>query len=62
MPKKNVEIVREAFDAFNAFMRGESSEEALAALTDPEFEYDWPAERGCLDQIISGASRRSSRP
>jgi ketosteroid isomerase-like protein len=45
MPKKNVEIVREAFDAFNAFMRGEHSEEALGALADPEFEYDWPAER-----------------
>lgn len=46
MPKENVEIVRNAFDAFNAFMRGERSEEALAALADPEFEYDWPAERG----------------
>ncbi|MGA6948249.1 MAG: nuclear transport factor 2 family protein [Solirubrobacterales bacterium] len=45
MPKENVEIVRNAFDAFNAFMRGEGAEKALAALADPEFEYDWPAER-----------------
>ena len=45
MPKENVEIVRNAYDAFNAFMRGERSEEALAALVDPEFEYHWPGER-----------------
>jgi ketosteroid isomerase-like protein len=45
MPQKNVEIVRGAFDTFNAFMRGERAEDALAALADPEFEYAWPAER-----------------
>jgi ketosteroid isomerase-like protein len=45
MSQQNVEVVRNAFDAFNAFMRGEHSENALAALADPEFEYDWPAER-----------------
>ncbi|MGA6946484.1 MAG: nuclear transport factor 2 family protein [Solirubrobacterales bacterium] len=45
MSEENVEIVRQGFDAFNAFMRGESAEKALAALVDPEFEYDWPAER-----------------
>jgi ketosteroid isomerase-like protein len=45
MSEENIEIVRQGFDAFNAFMRGEPSEEALAALVDPEFEYDWPAER-----------------
>jgi ketosteroid isomerase-like protein len=44
MSQENVEIVRQGFDAFNAFMRGESAEKALAALADPEFEYDWPAE------------------
>ncbi|MGC1812659.1 MAG: nuclear transport factor 2 family protein [Solirubrobacterales bacterium] len=37
--------MRQGFYAFNAFMRGESAEKALAALVDPEFEYDWPAER-----------------
>jgi ketosteroid isomerase-like protein len=45
MSEENVEVVRQSFDAFNAFMRGEQSEEALAAVVDPEFEYDWPAER-----------------
>jgi ketosteroid isomerase-like protein len=45
MSQENVEVVRQGFDAFNAFMRGERSEEAVAALVDPEFEYDWPAER-----------------
>ena len=45
MSQANVEVVRKGFDAFNAFMRGEQSEKALAALADPEFEYDWPAER-----------------
>ena len=45
MSEENVEIVRNAFNAFNAFMRNEHAEEALAALADPEFEYDWPAER-----------------
>jgi hypothetical protein len=45
MSLENVEVVRNAFDAFNAFMRGEHSENALAGLAAPEFEYDWPAER-----------------
>jgi ketosteroid isomerase-like protein len=45
MSQENVEVVRRGFDAFNAFMRGEGAEKALAALVDPEFEYDWPAER-----------------
>ena len=45
MSQANVEVVRKGFDAFNAFMRGEGAEKALAALADPEFEYDWPAER-----------------
>jgi ketosteroid isomerase-like protein len=45
MSEENVEIVRHGFDAFNAFMRGEGAEKALAAFVDPEFEYDWPAER-----------------
>ena len=45
MSQENVEIVRQGFEAFNAFMRGEGAEKALAALVDPEFEYDWPDER-----------------
>ncbi|MGA8927582.1 MAG: nuclear transport factor 2 family protein [Solirubrobacterales bacterium] len=45
MSQANVEVVRNGFDAFDAFMRGEQSEEALGGLADPEFEYDWPAER-----------------
>jgi ketosteroid isomerase-like protein len=45
MSQESVEVVRDAFDTFNAFIRGERSEKALAALADPEFEYDWPAER-----------------
>jgi hypothetical protein len=45
MSEENVEVVRQSFDAFNAYMRGEQSEEALAAVVEPEFEYDWPAER-----------------
>src|SRR5215207_4517907 len=45
MSQENVEVMREAFGAFNAFTQGEASEEALAALADPEFEYDWPAEQ-----------------
>ena len=57
MPKENVEIVRNAFDAFNAFMRGEGAEKAVAALADPEFEYDWPAERDFLSQTTIGVSR-----
>ncbi len=46
MSQENVEIVRNGYDAFNAFMRGEGAEKALAAFADPEFEYDWPAEQG----------------
>ena len=45
MSEENVEVVRQGFDAFNALMRGEGAEKALAAFVDPEFEYDWPAER-----------------
>jgi ketosteroid isomerase-like protein len=43
MSQENVEVVREAFEVFNGFAQGEASEEAIAALADPEFEYDWPA-------------------
>ena len=38
MSAENVEVVRNGLDAFNAFMRGEGAEKALAALADPEFK------------------------
>jgi ketosteroid isomerase-like protein len=45
MSQENIEVVRQASEAFNALMRGEGAENALAAFVDPDFEYDWPAER-----------------
>jgi ketosteroid isomerase-like protein len=47
MSKENVETVREAFDGFNAFMRGELTSEAAAeyALLDPQVELDWHDQR-----------------
>jgi ketosteroid isomerase-like protein len=45
MSQENVEIVRKAFDDFNAFMRGELSSEAYADLLDPQIEVDFYEER-----------------
>ena len=45
MSQKNVQIVREAFDDFNAFMRGELSSEAFADLLDPQIEVHFYEER-----------------
>jgi ketosteroid isomerase-like protein len=39
MTRENVEIVREAFDVINAYMREEASAGALAGLFDPQL--DW---------------------
>jgi hypothetical protein len=39
MSEKNVEFVRKAIEAFNAFMRGEVSREAILDLGDPQFEF-----------------------
>jgi ketosteroid isomerase-like protein len=41
MSQENVEIVRKLVDGFNAFMRGDLSSEAFAALHDPEIEVRW---------------------
>jgi ketosteroid isomerase-like protein len=41
MSKGNVEAVRKAIDAVNAFMRGEQSGEALAEVFDPQTEWHW---------------------
>src|SRR6266540_4915569 len=49
MSEENVELVRKAFDVFNAFMRGELSREAVARLSDPQFEFRWHDERTMPD-------------
>jgi ketosteroid isomerase-like protein len=41
MSEENVEIVRRSLDAFNAFMRGDLSREAVAEHADPQFEFHW---------------------
>src|SRR5215207_9208144 len=47
MSEENVEIVRKAFDVYNAFMRGELTSEAASEheLLDPQFELDWHDQR-----------------
>jgi ketosteroid isomerase-like protein len=51
MSEENVEIVREAFEAFNAFIRGERTSESFAErFADPEVEYNWHGERMMPDQ------------
>jgi ketosteroid isomerase-like protein len=49
MSEENVEIVRKALDAFNAFSRGEMSSETLAELLDPQLEWHWRDERTIPD-------------
>ena len=50
MSEENVQIVREAYDNFNAFMHGEMTEEALMEVAqqvlDPQFEYHWHSSLG----------------
>ena len=50
MSRENVEIVRKALDTFNAFMRGEVTDEDAAQLgqqlVDPQFEFHWHSRRG----------------
>lgn len=72
--QENVEIVRNALDAFNAFARGElegqAVEEAAARISDPQIEWHWHNElatfgvpqhlRG-VPEIIEGWER-FSRP
>jgi ketosteroid isomerase-like protein len=45
MSQENVEIVRNAIDVYNAFMRGEPSSDALAETLDPQIEWHWHGER-----------------
>jgi ketosteroid isomerase-like protein len=49
MSEENVEIARQAFDDFNAFMRGELNREAAGRRTDPEFEFHWHDEQTMPD-------------
>ena len=49
MSQENVEFVRRALDAFNAFMRGELSREEVMNLGDPQFEFRWHDERTMPD-------------
>jgi ketosteroid isomerase-like protein len=50
MSEENVEVVRECADTFNAFMRGEVTEEAATEVAQrvlgPQFEYHWHSRRG----------------
>jgi ketosteroid isomerase-like protein len=57
MSQENVEIVRKGYEAFNAFMRGELSREALAELADPQGEWHWHDQRTYPDlpQHLRGA-------
>jgi ketosteroid isomerase-like protein len=41
MSQENVELVRKAFDAFNASIRGELTAEGVAELIDPQIELHW---------------------
>ena len=49
MSEENAEFVRKAIEAFNAFMRGEVSREAILDLGDPQFEFNWHDERTMPD-------------
>jgi ketosteroid isomerase-like protein len=50
MSEENVEIVRQGYEAANAFQRGELSSEALAELLDPQIEFHWHAGRTMPDE------------
>ncbi|MGE5746423.1 MAG: nuclear transport factor 2 family protein [Solirubrobacterales bacterium] len=50
MSEENVEVVREAFDNVNAFMRGKLSREAFADRVDPEIEIHFYEERVFPDE------------
>jgi hypothetical protein len=49
MSQENVEVVRNALHAFNAFSRGELSSEAYGELFDPQIEWRWRDERTIPD-------------
>src|SRR6266511_1567933 len=54
MSAENVEVVRQAYDALNALLRGEIAEENAAQVAqrffDPQFEQDWPLGQEWPDQ------------
>jgi ketosteroid isomerase-like protein len=50
MSEENVELVRKAFDDFNAFLHGELSREAVEQFADPEVEFKWHGDRTMPDQ------------
>src|SRR5262245_32483519 len=58
MSEENVEAVRNGFDAFNAYMRGDLSNEAYAERFDPRIELHWPAGQEYPDfpQHLRGAA------
>ncbi len=58
MSQENIEVVREAVDSFNAFMRGELSAEAAMEILDPQIEVSWHEERSMPDlpQSLRGAT------
>jgi ketosteroid isomerase-like protein len=45
MSQENVELVRQGYEAFNAFMRGELTSESSLEAFDPQIEWDWHARR-----------------
>src|SRR5512144_3212629 len=57
MSQENVEIARRAVDAYNAFMWGELTSDALAEILDPQIEMHWHDERTYPDtpQHLRGA-------
>jgi ketosteroid isomerase-like protein len=50
MSEENVELVRKAFAAGNAFMRGELPSEAVEQFADPKIEFIWHGDRTMPDQ------------
>jgi ketosteroid isomerase-like protein len=54
MSEENVEVVRQAYDALNAALRGEIAEENAAQVAqrffDPQYEQDWPLGQEWPDQ------------
>ena len=58
MAQENTEVVREALNFFNSFMRGELTPEAAAEVLDPQVEVSWREERSVpgLPQRLHGAA------
>ena len=62
MSQENVEVVRQTFEDFNAFMRGDMSSDAYAECFDPQIELHWRDQRTYPDTPQDlRASRSSSR-